>query len=51
MPRIGQGGGARQIKEEQMEVKKVKLAEITPYAKNAKKHDKRQINNVAESIR
>lgn len=34
-----------------MEVRKVKLSEITPYAKNAKKHDKRQINNVAESIR
>lgn len=27
------------------------LAEITPYAKNAKKHSKQQINNVAESIK
>ena len=27
------------------------LGEITPYEKNAKKHDKTQINNVAESIR
>lgn len=27
------------------------LADIVPYAKNAKKHDKRQINNVAESIK
>lgn len=34
-----------------METKAVKLADITPYAKNAKKHDKKQIENVAESIR
>ena len=27
------------------------LGEITPYEKNAKKHDETQINNVAESIR
>lgn len=27
------------------------LSEITPYAKNAKKHDKTQIANVAESIK
>lgn len=27
------------------------LGEITPYEKNAKKHDKTQINNVAESIK
>ena len=27
------------------------LADIVPYAKNAKKHDNRQINNVAESIK
>lgn len=33
-----------------MEVKSLKLDSITPYGKNAKKHDKRQINNVAESI-
>lgn len=34
-----------------MEVKSLKLDNITPYGKNAKKHDKRQINNVAESIK
>ena len=34
-----------------MEVKSLKLDSITPYGKNAKKHDKRQINNVAESIK
>lgn len=34
-----------------MEVKSLKLNSITPYGKNAKKHDKRQINNVAESIK
>lgn len=28
-----------------------KISEITPYAKNAKKHDKKQIANVAESIK
>lgn len=28
-----------------------KLCEITPYDKNAKKHDKTQIANVAESIK
>lgn len=33
-----------------MEITKRKLNEITPYSKNAKKHDKRQIANVAESI-
>ena len=27
------------------------LGEITPYKKNAKKHDETQINNVAESIK
>lgn len=34
-----------------MEVKSLKLDSITPYGKNAKKHDKRQINNGAESIK
>ena len=34
-----------------MEVKSLKLDSITPYGKNAKQHDKRQINNVAESIK
>lgn len=34
-----------------MEVKSLKLDSIMPYGKNAKKHDKRQINNVAESIK
>ena len=34
-----------------MNVKNVKIADITPYNKNAKKHDKTQIANVAESIK
>lgn len=34
-----------------MEVTNKRLAEIMPYAANAKKHDRRQINNVAESIK
>ena len=34
-----------------MDVKNISIGEIVPYAKNAKKHDKRQIDNVAESIR
>lgn len=34
-----------------MEITKRRLADIVPYAGNAKKHDKRQINNVAESIK
>ena len=34
-----------------MNVKNIPIVEIVPYAKNAKKHDKRQIDNVAESIR
>ena len=34
-----------------MDVKNIHIGEIVPYAKNAKKHDKRQIDNVAESIR
>lgn len=34
-----------------MKVENRKLDEIAPYKKNAKKHDKTQINNVAESIR
>ena len=34
-----------------MNVKNVKIADITPYNKNAKKHDKKQIANVAESIK
>ena len=34
-----------------MEVKNRKLSSITAYGKNAKKHDKTQINNVAESIK
>lgn len=37
--------------EDNMEVKKRTLSSITAYGKNAKKHDKRQINNVAESIK
>lgn len=34
-----------------MDVIQKKLSEIVPYAKNAKKHDKKQIANVAESIK
>ena len=34
-----------------MVVKNKRLADIMPYAANAKKHDRRQINNVAESIK
>lgn len=34
-----------------MEITKRRLADIVPYAANAKKHDKTQINNVAESIK
>lgn len=34
-----------------MDVKNLPLADIVPYAKNAKKHNKTQINNVAESIK
>lgn len=34
-----------------MKITKRRLADIVPYAGNAKKHDKRQINNVAESIK
>ena len=34
-----------------MEVKNKRLEDIMPYAANAKKHDRRQINNVAESIK
>lgn len=34
-----------------MEIEKLKVKNITPYEKNAKKHDERQIKNVMESIR
>lgn len=34
-----------------MDIVQKKLSEIVPYAKNAKKHDKTQIANVAESIK
>ena len=34
-----------------MEITNKRIADIVPYAANAKKHDKRQINNVAESIK
>ena len=34
-----------------MDVKNIPLDDIVPYAKNAKKHDKTQIKNVAESIK
>lgn len=34
-----------------MDIKNVKVSEIHPYSKNAKKHDKKQVKNVAESIK
>lgn len=34
-----------------MDVKNIPIWEIVPYARNTKKHDKTQINNVAESIK
>ena len=34
-----------------MNVKNMPVKDIRPYEKNAKKHDKTQINNVAESIK
>ena len=34
-----------------MEITNKRIADIIPYDANAKKHDKRQINNVAESIK
>lgn len=34
-----------------MVIKQIKTGELTPYIKNAKKHDKKQIANVAESIK
>ena len=34
-----------------MDVVQKKLSELIPYDKNSKKHDKKQIDNVAESIR
>lgn len=34
-----------------MEYTQHKIAELTPYDKNAKKHDKKQIAAVAESIK
>lgn len=34
-----------------MQINQVEIAKIRPYEKNAKKHDKTQIENVAESIR
>lgn len=34
-----------------MEIQMMAVGELTPYAKNTKKHDQRQIDNVAESIK
>lgn len=34
-----------------MDIINMRLSDLTPYKNNAKKHDKTQINNVAESIR
>ena len=46
--------GSSKEKEEEgetMNVQNRKLSELTPYPGNAKKHDEKQIANVAESIR
>ena len=48
---VAKGWGLVTNKEESMEITKRRLADIVPYAGNAKKHDKRQISNVAESIK
>lgn len=48
---VAKGWGLVTKQEESMEITKRRLADIVPYAGNAKKHDKRQINNVAESIK
>lgn len=34
-----------------MQVVNLKIKDLKPYEKNAKKHDQTQINNVAESIK
>lgn len=34
-----------------MDIVQKNVSELIPYAKNTKKHDKKQINNVAESIK
>lgn len=34
-----------------MDVKNISIEKLIPYSKNTKKHDKTQINNVAESIK
>jgi len=34
-----------------MDIKNIKVADLIPYQRNAKKHDQKQIDNVAESIR
>lgn len=34
-----------------MEIKQISVDVITPYNKNAKKHDKKQVSNIAESIK
>ena len=34
-----------------MEIRNISIKDLIPYERNTKKHDKKQINNVAESIR
>ena len=34
-----------------MNIQSVAVSAIVPYAKNAKKHDKKQVKNIAESIK
>ena len=38
-------------KEKTLKIQNIKTAELIPYASNAKKHNRRQIENVAESIK
>lgn len=34
-----------------MEIKNIPIEELKPYARNAKKHPQKQVENVAESIK
>lgn len=34
-----------------MDIQQISINDIVPYLRNAKKHDQRQIDNVAESIK
>jgi len=41
----------QQIGEKQMQIEEIAVKDITPYERNAKKHDERQVKNVMESIK